>query len=811
MKTRPAIAALLAAGLTVLVAAWPGARTGFAQRPDPARSRPPADPSKRPPFDRLTLTDNAVIEVEPITPRPLPPPDPKKVREKTDLEELEERAQKALKRRGNRGEARAKEDEEELIPIHLLDGEERDFKVKRTSIKSVEYYEDMLLADADRLITAEDYSRAFERLLHVRSRAPKWAGLEDRVNRLLFEEGSRALEDNDGGARGLRLLADLRARRPDYPGLGDKLAASFSKRIARQFEDGNFAEGRRLVRDLEQLAPDHPETRRSRARFEDRARGLIEEAGRSPADGKLDRLAEAARVWPEVAGLQESLSAAFRALPTLDVAVVDVAPAVGPWPRSPAAERAARLLYVPILGAVSDAASRGELPHQLAAKITSTDLGRGLRIAIRDGFRWTDGSRPASAIDVARSLADRATPGSPGFSARWADLLDHVEAAGEDQVEVRLSRPSMKPELWLVGAVGPAHASADGLVSVPGKGRWPVGDGPFLLEPGEPSQARFRSTAAAPAPGQVRRLREARHLDPLAAVAALTRGEVTLLERVPPSLLPDLSREPGIKVGRYAAPNVHRIALDGRTAALRNRTLRRALSLAIDRKGLLEEVVLRRPADGGNRVADGVAVRESSFDAPDVAPLEYDPLLARLLVAAARRELNGAAVALTLDYPATAEARAACPRLVEAWKKIGIEVTARERPESELEQDLRAGRRFDLAYRGARPGDPFYDLGPDICPGYDASPSADALASLASPRILQLLLELDRAPEVTAARGLAIQIDRESRDELPVLPLWQVERHFAWRDRLRGPADGADHLYQDIARWEIDPWIARDP
>ena len=74
-------------------------------------------------------------------------------------------------------------------------------------------------------------------------------------------------------------------------------------------------------------------------------------------------------------------------------------------------------------------------------------------------------------------------------------------------------------------------------------------------------------------------------------------------------------------------------------------------------------------------------------------------------------------------------------------------------------------------------------------PGYDAPPEADALASCASPEILQLLLQLERASEWPTARGLALQIDRESRDELPVIPLWQVDDHYAWRDRLKGPAE----------------------
>jgi peptide/nickel transport system substrate-binding protein len=98
-----------------------------------------------------------------------------------------------------------------------------------------------------------------------------------------------------------------------------------------------------------------------------------------------------------------------------------------------------------------------------------------------------------------------------------------------------------------------------------------------------------------------------------------------------------------------------------------------------------------------------------------------------------------------------------------------------------------------------------------LCPGYDAPADAGALASCASPEILQLLLRLERASEWPTARGLAIQIDRESRDELPVIPLWQVVDHYAWRDRLKGPAETAGDLYQAIETWEVMPWIARDP
>ena len=64
---------------------------------------------------------------------------------------------------------------------------------------------------------------------------------------------------------------------------------------------------------------------------------------------------------------------------------------------------------------------------------------------------------------------------------------------------------------------------------------------------------------------------------------------------------------------------------------------------------------------------------------------------------------------------------------------------------------------------------------------------------------------------MNSARELVTQIDRECRDELPVIPLWQLQDHFAYRARLKGPVETADHLYQGIDQWQIEPWFAKDP
>ncbi len=821
-RTRRLLAALtVSAGVLALTNFM--SSEGQGQGPAPASANPAAPPTdllKAQPFDRITLIDNTVWLIEPVSPRPLPVYDPAKAKEAA---KKEARKAKDVPREGNVGVAKKPAEKKEEVPedlvIHLMEGDIRDYKIKRTSLKKIEYFEDMLLAEGDRLILnsrdPSSFAKAFEHFLLVKSRNPDWKGLEERVDKLLFAEGSMALLDQDR-ERGVRLLRELNARRPDFPNLADKLALAYGGRINESFEKGLYPYARRILHELETISPQNNLVKETRDKFTAKARGLVDNALKAEGASRLEGLTEALRVWPTYEGAAQAYDEAFKALPTLDVAVVDLPRPAGPFVRSPAGDRVARLLYLPLLADESDDAVQGKRPNQLVTGLETGDIGRKIDLKLRTGPRWSDGSRRVSAIDVVRSLSDRAQPRSPGYSARWADMIDRVEITDEQQVTIRLVRPILKPEAWLLGPIGPAHAAWDGRVpSADGKRR-PVGDGPFFAE----GEAEGISTylaqppaegTSAPDPLRIRRIREHRMPNGAAALGALARGEVSLLEHVPSDRVAALKSDPEIKLGKYTLPSLHRLAVDGRNPALRNRSLRRGIAYAINRKVILEENVLKAPVDEFNTPSDGPLATDDYANATGVKPYDADPLLARMLVAAGKREMNISSVKLTLEYPALTEAQAAAPRIAEALRAVGLEITLAERSESELEEALRAGRKFDLAYRVSRCGEPVWDIGPMLCPGYDAPSKADGMSALASPRILQLLLQLEHSQEWNSARELVMQIDRECRDELPIIPLWQLQDHFAYRSRLKGPAETADHLYQGIDQWHIEPWFARDP
>ncbi|RUL89505.1 ABC transporter substrate-binding protein [Tautonia sociabilis] len=796
----------LSAGLVALALVLSALGAGLTAQPTQDVSLPTdRDLLRDPPFDRLTLIDGTVLIVDPVSPRPLP--------DKEEIRKAESEEQPRYERVGGLLVSKAPElkrdPSENAIVIRTQDEEPRDYYVKILSIREVDYFEDLLLAEAVRRARSGDFGRAFELVLAVQTRAPDWPGLRETSDRITLLEGEDALTRGRVDD-GLRLLGELYRRSPDFPGLKPRLAEAYADRIGLALEQGAFALGRRVLSDLKALAPESPIISQMERRFVDRARRLAEQADRLDGPDRVERLAEALRIWPSDDEIAQRYRAAFSEAPVLDVAVLDVPRRPGPFVECPADDRVIQLLYLPILADTSEEAKRGGRDRQIAAELTSGDIGRRLVIEVKQGLSWNDGSRPVASADVARALSDRALPSTIGYDARWASLLSRVTLLDERSVEVVLNRAPLDPAAWLLIPVGPAHGGRDGLVWTP-DGPRPIGSGPYTLGPLSPTTARLdRADGSTAATVPIARIQERRYVSPADPVSALRRGDVTLLESVPLDQLDTLSEEPAIRIGRYRAPRMHWLAIDGRNPLLRNRSLRRGLSFAIDREKLLEERVLRRPLEAATVPSDGPFPVGSFADAPDVSPLAHDPLLAKMMVRAAKQELGEDSIALTLAYPAIPTARAVIPRLVEAFEDAGLEVTPIERPPSDLESELRRGARFDLAYRTARIDDPVRNAGPVLCPGYTAPPQADGLGALASPRILQLLLRLEQVQDLPTARELVITIDRETRDELPIIPLWQLQEHFAWRTRLTGPAEEADTLYEGIESWTIEPWFAPD-
>ena len=104
---------------------------------------------------------------------------------------------------------------------------------------------------------------------------------------------------------------------------------------------------------------------------------------------------------------------------------------------------------------------------------------------------------------------------------------------------------------------------------------------------------------------------------------------------------------------------------------------------------------------------------------------------------------------------------------------------------------------WDLLYVDAAIQDPFIDLPRLLL-------DEDVVRDL-SPYVRQAARRLGRAQNLDEARDRLQAIHRIVHDELPLIPLWQIVDHCAYREELRGIGERPVTLYQNVRQWHFNP------
>jgi len=153
-----------------------------------------------------------------------------------------------------------------------------------------------------------------------------------------------------------------------------------------------------------------------------------------------------------------------------------------------------------------------------------------------------------------------------------------------------------------------------------------------------------------------------------ARVAGLRTGEYDLITDLPPDLFPEIAAQPGLEVIGGEVQNIRYLAIDQTAPVLRDARVRRALSLAIDRKLFLEAL-------WNNRVTAPNGFQLPSFGSgyiEDFHALAHDPAEARALLAAAG--YGGETITYRLLNNYYPNQVAGAQTMVEMWRAVGMNV-----------------------------------------------------------------------------------------------------------------------------------------
>ncbi len=768
---------------------------------------------KGPAVDWVVMHSKKVIEVEPVQPRP------------GTLEFIDQRVKKALRKSSDppdSDDARERRMALYYLPVTLLEGEDRDYKLHVKYIKEIIYHEEQMLRRIDLLLDDRHVRQAYELLTALEDRQQSWPGVKSRKDRLLFTESVVRFDERQP-QHALALLEALHERNPAYTGLEDQFGIVTDRLVTEAINNRDPRAARYFLRRLARRYPNHKVAKAGADKLLRQTRELLVKVADANRDGQLslalDLAEEASRTWPELSDLLPVYNRLANRLQRLRVGVVDL-PDPGDEDAavllSPARKRRRQLtrtlLFDPARLNKESKIVRYET--KFFNEWDPTELGHSVLFHLRP-WRTAGQSQPSlTAASLFETLRRRLEPVNREYDARFAAAIESLEIRSPFELLARFRQVPLRPEALFAFPLRLEERGRQSEFETPpekplNEQAGPSTTWPFELSVVDDQRAVYRRTVAEPDGSSnfhVSEIIETRYPTEEKAVQGLLRGEISFLPRVPVARVKALSARPEFFVQNYALPTTHVLQFNPHCRALSARTLRRALVYALDRRRILEEVFLHEPAGPlGRQISAPFATTSYAYNRL-VEPHKFDPALAFSLAKTAEKELAGKIPVLKLRCSSQPEVQQAAARIVEQWVAIGIEVELAVAPAVALSENNSDD--WDILYRTETLAEPLIELWQFLA--LTASTETSALGHLPT-WLRQELLDLDRVGNWKVAGRLLQRLHEQFWAEVHLIPLWEIDDVMVYRRNIRGVPDQPVNLYQKIEQWKVEPWYSREP
>jgi peptide/nickel transport system substrate-binding protein len=440
--------------------------------------------------------------------------------------------------------------------------------------------------------------------------------------------------------------------------------------------------------------------------------------------------------------------------------------------------------------------------------------------------RWHDGA-PVRAADVAFSFALYKDPKSASATAPLLSNIDSISVRDSltSVVWYRTRNPSQFFDVVMQFMILPAHllATADRatLASSP-LATQPVGSGPFRIARYEPTQLveLVADTTGGRRRAQLDRVVFSIAPDPVTAFTRVAAGEADVFEAVRPDKVADVAKNAQLRLVMSPALQYMFLGFNFRDAAgkphpvFSDRAVRRALSMAIDRRSIVANIYdsLAVQSRGPFTVA------QTSADTT-LSPLPYNVDSANVLLTAAGwvrgadslRRKNGKVLGFALLTPSTSIPRMRAAVLMqEQFRRVGadVKVDATDGPTYFARSHA---RKFDAALNTWA-----QDAGPanarDTWSSAGAAEGGNNLGSYRSPAFDAQLDSALSTFDTVSMRTHFASAWRIITDDAPAIWIAEPRQVMAVNSRIEMRGARADAWWAGIAQWRIpaNKRIARD-
>jgi ABC-type transport system substrate-binding protein len=416
--------------------------------------------------------------------------------------------------------------------------------------------------------------------------------------------------------------------------------------------------------------------------------------------------------------------------------------------------------------------------------------------ATSDQRVWTLTIRQNVLFQDGTSLDADAVVGNLDHLRRERAFPGRGERVGPHVVQITLDRPNAA----LLSTLSQPYFAMQSPKRLSGPGSdLPVGTGPFRLESTRPGRVELSAFdghwAGAP---RLARLIFRRFPDEAALARALASGEADVSSAIGPARAARLRAEPGLTLDSQAGLNLVYLALNNERAPFADARVRRALSRAIDRQGLVREVL------GGHAEPAHTALPPTLFGHDTQSrDLVLDRAAARRLLAAAHAR-EGPETTLTVSRaprPYLLEPLRVAARLRDDLARVGLTVRLREVATWTEYVDLTSRGDFDLALLGwqADTLDPNDFLTALLDSGSIGTTNRARYRSAAMDRLL-------KRARMDSARVTRLAHYRQAQDlfqkDMPLVPLYHSSVFTARRRDVRGVVVGPTGIPRYEKAWK---------
>ncbi|MEO1994293.1 MAG: ABC transporter substrate-binding protein [Planctomycetaceae bacterium] len=620
---------LLLVGLVMLAGACPGMTWGQDDLPKLEDMEVPSSQTllKAKRVAWVVLHNDTVIVTEPVYPRP------------DTLAKMESAFQASFKWPRARNpadleEQKRKRNELNYLSIVIPAEDVVEYQLHRKEVAEVIHHEDLVLRRVDQLTKDGRLRDAFEMLFLLEQATPDWPGAQVRQENLLYRDAEIKREGNRLETA-LVLLEELHLRNPEFVNLPELMGQVTDQLLERATQAKDHRRVLHFVNRLRKCQADHPVVRAWSTKLSMQATELFQQASTAFNEGKLDvavqRASASEKIWPIPVGRRAQFQNILNRFQRLRVGVLRFADEPAAYFLPTDADLRHRALTQAELFELHRNTSIPRFQTRYFEQWIPTDLGRTVEFTLRQERSYWESRPVLTAASVVEMLAARTQPDDPRYDERFASYVESMSVRSPYRFTIAFNRVPLRIEALFRFPVLAEDATEDGKLELLSRR--------FQLQSSDAGQRVYRRAVPEPADAPVFHIAEiveTRFDSHDRAVQALLRAQVDVLPRVQTWDVNAFKDDDRFYTQKHSVPVTHVLQVNPKTKALRNRELRRALALAIDRDRILTKVVLRDPTAEYGRLITAPYNSRSYAQDPGMPQRPYDLTLALSLSIAAK-------------------------------------------------------------------------------------------------------------------------------------------------------------------------------